>query len=285
MGFELVVAFVVAWIVKSVFDDKTSDFHASKREVAKRVNQAHPNWTKERRQAAVRNAQRRHAGGWLAYQARHGWIPLFGDIADGFRAARIAHEDWKASRPPEPDGWWQKVKGAATAGWAGAKSAAASKTRTAASKVKDAAARMPRDTAVDEPASEPADPAPASSPPKTTPLPRNTGRTPEVPFTKGGPMSGETGGYAGAQDLTAGYEGSLATAAEQLEQYEADLIAGGMSKDPAAMATLAQMREGLETARAATTGHRSALNSHEQGAEYAQSKGEAAANTDWLGQG
>jgi hypothetical protein len=282
---ELLIAFLVAWVVKSVYDDKSSDFHGSKAEVARRINDAHPNWSKERRQAAIRNAQRRHGAGWLGYQLRHGWLPMFTDAADGYRAARLAHEKWKATRPPEPDGWWQKVKGAWRAGWAGAKSAAAQKAKAAAGRVKDAATGQSQ-APVTEPAAAEDSPKPtATAQPMPQPLPAATGRTPEVKFDQGGTMSGETGGYAGAQDLTAGYEQTLAAAAEQLEQYEADIIAGGLGQDPAAMATLAQMREGLEMTRAAAGGHRAALNGHEQGAEYAQTKGDAAANTEWLGQG
>lgn len=289
---EIVIAFIAAWIIKSVWEDKSADFHGSKAEVAKRINQAHPNWSKERRQAAVRNAQRRHGAGWVGYQLRHGWIPMFGDIADGFRAARIAHADWKANRPPEPDGWWQKVKGAWKSGWAGAKSAAASKAKAAASKVKDAATgdTSPKDapdapdaTRTPDPAdngTKPYSPTPAPGP---QPKPAGTGRTPEN--NPGGPMSGETGGYAGAQQFTDNVGQSLTQFEASVEQYEADIIAGGLGNDPAAMATLAQMREGLETAKAGAGGHQAALNSHEQGAEYAQTKGDAAAKTEWLGQG
>lgn len=278
-GMELVMLFVVGWVVKSVWDDKAADHHANQRELVKRVNADHPNWDKDRRQRAVRNAKRRHTAGWIAYQLRHGWIPMITDIVDGYRAARIGHAEWIAQRPAEPQGWWQRCKQAWKAGWAGAKRAAAKKVRAATARFKDA-----------DPIEPPADTGPSpAAPPQPNPQPRPAPTGPHGGHTtsnNGGTVSGgETGGYAGAQQLTDGYNQSLAAAADQLEQYEADLIAGGLADDPASMATLAQMREGLETARAAVGGHKAALNSHEQGAEYAASKGAAAADTGWLGGG
>lgn len=95
--------------------------------------------------------------------------------------------------------------------------------------------------------------------------------------------TGEVGGFAGSQDLTNEYIASLGKAQSVLEQYEASLLAGGLAKDPAVMGTLASMREGLNSAQTAAQAHRQGLNTHEQGAEYASSKGSAAAKTEWLG--
>lgn len=99
-------------------------------------------------------------------------------------------------------------------------------------------------------------------------------------------MSGEFGGYVGAHNLTDRYTQQMASAQATLEQYQAELISDAkLGGDRQVMQTLAAAQEALAQAMAAFGAHKSALSGHQEGHEYATSKGSAAANTGWLGQG
>lgn len=300
---DLVIAFVAAWVIRHMWEGKVDDLNASQKARQKQINQAHPNWSKDRRQRAVKNAARRNAAGWVAYQLRHGWIPTIGDVADGYRAAKLGHAEWLAQRPEGGgcmDGFWMSLKAAVQAGWSRAKAKATSN-RSADSKAHKPDTRAPETGPGQPPLAAPSSPtsipgAAAQSrygdeTDPATGLPAKQVHAVPIYLVKSQPaakentVSGETGGYSGAQHLTAGYQTTLTAAQDQLEQYEADLIAGGLAKDPQALSTLAAAREGLATAQAAFGTHQTALTSHEQGAEYAQDKGAAAAKTEWLGDG
>ena len=285
------VSFVAAWILRHVWEGKVTDFDHSREATAKRVHTAHPNWSEARRQRAIHNAQKRNAAGWVAYQLRHGWIPMFSDVVDGYRAARLSHAEWAKDRPEAPvkpgPSWVTQLKAAAKAGWARAKAA-------------HAKASAPKT----EPTEQSAPAKPPSGPNKPTPpAPRKPGPPeydPPQPHTttltvvrdqtatrpaKEPTMSGEVAGYEAAKAFTADLIRQMQGLANQLEQYEADLIAGGIGKDAATMGSLAALKDSFNHAQVCATQHLTGLNSHSQGAEYAQDKGEAAAHTGWLKSG
>lgn len=276
---EVVIIFVVAWIVRAAWDAKVSEFRASQKQTRKQVNLRHPHASKDRREQMVRNAARRNAAGYGAYQLRHGWPALWTALRDGWDDAKKGHQEWLADHPKKPGGGW-------SARWARCRSAWTSAWAAAKRKFIDTAEKIgPADNTPSAAPKAPKGPLPRREPLRVIPPYDPSG---SASTTHGGTMdthAGEAGGYAAAQQVTDGYNSSLGNAQEQLEQYEADLIAGGLDADPNAMATLTQAREGLQQAQAAFSGHKGALTDHEQGHEYATSKGEAAAKTEWLAGG
>lgn len=60
------------------------------------------------RPSPLRRPDYRYGAGYTAYCLRHGWVPMIKDLRDGWRAAREAHAEWKATRPdaskPTADG-------------------------------------------------------------------------------------------------------------------------------------------------------------------------------------
>lgn len=96
--------------------------------------------------------------------------------------------------------------------------------------------------------------------------------------------TGEVGGYESSKVFADRYAQAMADAQSAKEQYEAHLIAnGGPVGDKTVMGSLTDAGDGLSTAQAGFQSHRAALESHQQGAEYAKSKGDAAAETRYLG--
>jgi hypothetical protein len=285
----LVIAFVAAWVIRHAWDEKTDEFRAHNKQVRKDINQRYPNASKDRREQMVRNAARRKAGGWNLYQLRHGWPSLWTALKDGYAEARRDHQEWVEAND-KPDGEKGKKRRfrlveAARAGWKRATAFTVAKRAR-----RDEAEQQPTPSKTPQPAPTPAPEAASASRPKVVPI--NGARPASKTVTStpnrnngGTPMAstGETGSYAESQAFADEYLKTLATAQGPLEQYQASLMAGGLTKDPQVMGTLATAREAFDAALAAFQGHKQGLNAHEQGAEYASSKGAAAANTDWLG--
>lgn len=289
----LVIAFVAAWVIRHAWDEKTDEFRAHNKQVRKDINQRYPNASKDRREQMVRNAARRKAGGWNLYQLRHGWPSLWTAIKDGYAEARRDHQEWvKANPKPEGKGSKKKRFRLAEAARAGWKRATEFTMRKRAARKEEAESKPgPRK------APQPVPPAPqgakAAAATKTKVIPinqagsanrpsmgstkRNNGGTPQMAST------GEVGGYAESQALADEYAAALQNTQSVLERYEASLLTGGLGKDPGVIGTLASAREGFDTAQTSFQAHKQGLNTHQQGAEYASSKGDAAAKTEWLG--
>lgn len=277
---EVLIIFGIAWVLSRAWDARVEEYRAAEKETRKNVNRRHPNASKPRREQMVRNAARRRSAGYWAYQVRHGWPGLRTAVSDGWDDAKKGHQEWLKDHPKTEGGpsRWARWRSAWTVAWKGAKR----KFVDEAEEIGPGAEPVP---VPPRPAPQPRptpNPSPEPTPIRSVPDWKPTGHS---PIPNGGTMSGEAGGYAAAQHVTDGYNQSLGAASDQLEQYEADLIAGGLENDPAAMATLTEAREGLDKARAAFGGHKAALTDHEQGHEYAVDKGAAAAKTEWLADG
>lgn len=277
----LLISFIAAWVIRHAWDEKVDEFRASNKDVRKDINQRYPNASKDRREQMVRNVARRRAAGWNLYQLRHGWPSLRTAIRDGYKEARRDHSDWQASNPRMPDTKWSRVKDAFHQGWNRASTATARKRA-------DAAAAAAESKPATDPPQQPA--APEQPEARVIPIedirratsgsPTNTNGGSPMPSTS---STGETSGYEASRQFANEYLAALGDAQSKLEQYEASLIAGGLGKDQAVIGSLASAREGFDTAQAGFAAHAQGLDTHAQGAEYASGKGDAAANTEWLG--
>lgn len=286
----LIIAFVAAWMIRHAWDNKVDEFRAHNKQVRKQINQRYPNASRDRREQMVRNTARRKAAGWNLYQLRHGWPSLWTALKDGYAEARRDHSEWvredaEPSTAKKPRRTFRLAQ-AVRDGW---KRATEFTMRKRASR-KDDAEDQPEPRKTPQPVPPPPEGTAANtSGAESKVIPINRPTKPATSSTNGNnggtPMAstGETGGYAESQAFADEYLKTLTAAQGPLEQYQASLMAGGLTKDPQVMGTLAAAREAFDAALAAWQGHKQGLNTHEQGAEYAASKGTAAANTDWLG--
>lgn len=295
---ELAIAFIAAWIMRRAVDDKVDEFENSNTEVRNQVNARFPNMPEGRRARMVRNAARRNTIGFGLYQLRHGWPSLRYSVSEGWREAKEEHKQWLESREDAGDettgkpGFFSRVKAAARAGWDRAKEAA--NIRRAEKANEESTAVAPAESA--NPESDKEVEAKPTSPMNTDSKPPDTPNNQSTPYEikpvaapaagNGGSFMAETGettGFESARQYAQRSQQNLAAAVSAAEQAEAALIAGGLGKDPAVMGALAQASEHLANAQAAFAGLLAGLNSHQDGREYAQSKGAAAASTQFLG--
>lgn len=298
--------FAVAWLIGQFSSDKTDEFQRSQGHVRRQVNARHPHATRERRDRMVRNAARRNTVGFAAYQVRHGWPDLWSAVHTGWADARDSHEEWRSRREEAGEGR-PRARDAARAGWRGGWRGrrAGADDFDRLDDFEPQAERGPDRTYEPLPAPDEQNPEPQPSDPGDGPKGGGGQPTPgtdEVvtPFrqrdstrtsasdSRGAPTmttSGEAPGYTAAHGVTDSVTQAATGLASTLEQYEADLMAGGATRDPQVAATLAQMREHTNALMAALSAHKAALTSHESGHEYATSKGSGAAKTEWLGAG
>lgn len=294
---ELALIFAVGWVASHVFGEKRDEYSASQEKhrdkYLAKLDRNHPSWGRARREQYLRNAARRNALGHFAYLMRHGWSSTFNDFGEGWKKAKDAHEEWKNEHPKDgkKPGPWATFK----AGW------------------KDHWAKRPKSTGYyearpelspkpvqnpepDPPKNKPAadTDAPADEPEKTGPwLTDDEARNAKVyPWPTASTLGNSAGQTNRSTTVSTEFNFDASQAifnniaqvntgfASQLEQIEADAIAGGMIADKDYMILLSSLQEYIRGAIAQVNALGASANRHASGQEYANSG--HAANTDYL---
>jgi hypothetical protein len=271
---EILIIFVLVRVIGNAWDSKVDEYRAAQRNTRKQINQRYPNASRERRDQMVRNANRRKAAGYGLYQLRHGWPSLWTAIHDGWSDAREGHEAW--AQRQEDAGRKPSFREAAREAWNG-------RNRKPAP-VDEEPAPAPQAKPKAQP--EPEWPAPNPQQ-KPQPVPASGGDAKVFPFKQPVPINTTpSGDTVEAPNLEAARQAAQAEATQLgarvggWEQLIADLIAGGMGKDPQSMALAAQVQEHLATAQAAAQAFIASLGKHAGGEEYAATG--HAAKTEFL---
>lgn len=292
---EIAFIFCVGWVLSQAFGEKRDEYSASqdahREKYLAKLKNNHPSWGRARKERYLLNAARRNAAGHWAYLLRHGWSSTFNDIGDGWKNAKVAHEEWKNEHPKDgkKPGWLATLK----AGW------------------KDSMARRPKATGYYEPRPEltpEPTPNPEPDPPKGKPstdtdtpadqpkttdpwLDEDQARNARVypwpntstPGGSAGPTNGSTAveyNFDASKAAIGNIGNGVAGFSSTVEQIQADAIAGGLNADTEAMTILSNLQEAIHNVMSLATAYVDNANKHQSGQEYANTG--HAANTDYL---
>jgi hypothetical protein len=274
---ELLLIYVVVYIVGNAWDAKAAEYGASQQAAHDRIDRRYPNASPARKEQLLKRAGRRQAAGFAAYQMRHGWPSLRIAIHKGWKDARTSHEEWLADTTDRP-----AARDAARHAWD------TSRPNKRAKQTEQPQPQPPRDPdpqAAPEPTRP--DPAAKSAQPDTAEPKAKDAKV--VPFVKPGQPSQpqSTGGTMSEAPNLDAVRAAAQQESQRLgervsawEQIIADMLAGGMAKDKEAMAAVAGLQEALNNAQALAASIIGTFGKHEGGEEYANSG--HAAKTEYL---